>query len=118
MICDAAVMSTGGPAPFADALRRARYQGFSATDDLRDALGEYVHFLREHGSSCEDAITAVGAQVRSISPRDPPSGQRWEDRWRRYFTLYDALIEQTIRAYVLDEVSNPTVRSADCNSFA
>ena len=106
MICDAAaVISDGGqPETFSDALGRARRDRFLATDDMPDALGAYVHSLRVHGSSCEDAIAAVGAKVRLISPRDAaPSDRGWEDRWRCYFALYDKLIGQTIRAYVLDE---------------
>ena len=98
-------METEQPvALFNDALDRARGQRFVPTDDLPDALGAYVHCLRIQGSSCEDAIGAVGAQARLISPRDTaPSESGWEDHWRRYYALYDTLIERTVRAYVMDE---------------
>ena len=88
---------------FNEALCRARRRRFVADGDLSKALGAYVRFLRVKGSSCDDAIDAVGTRARDISPRDtPPTEMGWEDGWRRYFALYDTLIRETVRAYVLD----------------
>jgi hypothetical protein len=108
--------SASGSAAFADALRRARRQRFSATDDLSDALCDYVRSLRAHGDSWEDAVSAVGAQARLVSPRDAaPSERGWEDRWRRYYALYDTLIQETIRTYVLGADVEAATGNADCS---
>ena len=88
---------------FCDALQRARAQLYTDTDELAEALGGYVHSLREDGSSCDEVIDEVGARTRFISPMNAaPTAIGWEDVWRRYYALYDTLIQRTIRAYVLD----------------
>jgi hypothetical protein len=91
---------------FSDALGRTQREVFSATSDLHGALEIFVHSLRLNGSSCDDAIGEVGARARDIAPRDVlASDDVWEERWQRYYTLYDSLIRGTVRAYVLDQVA-------------
>jgi hypothetical protein len=89
--------------PFCEALQHAQSQLYADTHELAEALGGYVHSLRRHGCSCEEAIDEVGSLARLISPiSEAPTESRWEDDWRHYFALYDTLIQRTIRAYVLD----------------
>ncbi len=107
MTCLAPQESTAASAAiFSDALGRTQRELFSATGDLQGALEIFVHSLRSSGSSCDDAVSEVGARTRGIAPRNvPTSDDAWEDRWHRYYALYDSLIQGTVRAYVLDQVA-------------